>query len=889
MKYVVIHIILACIIVAGSAMLFAASAASARPLRVIDDKDTITLRGNVHPLARPEFDRGETDVSLPMERMILTLRVNAVKQAELDRFLAGLHDPASPDFHHWLSPDEFNKRFGPAAEDIHSITVWLLSHGFTIDEVAKSGAWINFSGTAAGVERAFHTRVHNYYVNGQMRHANAQDPAIPRGLSDLVAGVVSLHDFPRKMMNHGLSPVTQAGLLPQYTSGSSHYLSPVDFATIYNVNPLYSAGIDGSGQSIAIVGRTHPSSSNWTAFRSMMGLPANPPQVIVNGPDPGDLGAGEDGEADLDVEWSGAVAKNAAILFVTSKSTHATDGVDLSAQYIVNNNLAAVMSTSFGACESDLGAAENTFYNNLWQQAAAQGMTSFVSSGDAGAAGCNLGSDTIGSGPGVNGLASTPYNVAVGGTQFNEGSGSYWNATNGVAYNSVVSYIPETVWNESGSVGGSGLWATGGGVSTKYTKPAWQISPGVPADGKRDVPDVSLSAAVHDAYLVATQGGLYAISGTSASSPSFAGLMALIVQKTGQRQGNANTRFYQLGNSQYGAAGAVVFHDSISGNNSVPGVTGYSSTTGYDLATGLGSVDANSLVTNWTPDFTISASPVSLSVPQGTMGTSTISTTVSGNFSSAVSLSAYGLPSGATASFDPASIPAPGSGSSTLTINAGASAPAGTFPVIVTGIGNGVTHTVTVTLTILQTFSITSSVTNGVGGAITPGIATVVSGGTVVLTIAPAIGHHLAALIDNGADVTAGVINGSYTITNTTADHTVVSSFAVNTYNVAAAVNSGSGSITPANAVIPYGSPVTFTISPAYGFTMEGLTDNGMAATAVPVGNGSYTYAISSITEAHTIEAAFVQTESVPGLGIWGMMATAAILAGYASWNRRKR
>ncbi|MGO9692203.1 MAG: protease pro-enzyme activation domain-containing protein [Syntrophobacteraceae bacterium] len=814
MKYIVKHFLFACIIVAVSATLFAASAAFARPSRVINDKDTITLRGNVYPLARPEFDRGETDASLPMERMILTLRLNAVKQADLNKFLAELQDPASPNFHHWISPEEFNKRFGPASEDIHSITDWLTSHGFTINEIAKSGAWVNFSGTVANVERAFHTRIHNYYVKGHMYHANAQDPSIPRGLSDLVAGIVSLHNFPRKMMNHGMSPATQAGIIPDYTSGSSHYLSPGDFATIYDINPLYSAGIDGSGQSIAIVGRTHPSSSDFTTFRSIMGLPANTPQVIVNGPDPGDLGGAEDNEADLDVEWSGAVATNATILFVTSKSTGATDGVDLSAQYIVNNNLAPVMSTSFGACESDLGSAENTFYNNLWSQAATQGITSFVASGDAGAAGCNAPTDTTGSNRAVNGLASTPYNVAVGGTEFNEGSGSYWNTVNGGSgYTSANSYIPETAWNESGDVtGGSDLWATGGGVSSLYAKPAWQKSPGVPADGMRDVPDVSLSSAVHDAHLVETQGALYAIGGTSASSPSFAGLMVLIVQNTGQRQGNANTRFYQLGNSQYGAGGVVVYHDITSGGNSVPGVTGYPCTTGFDQATGLGSVDANSLVMNWTPDFSISASPVFVSVPQGSMGGTTVSTTVSGNFSDAVSLSASGLPSGTTASFSPATIPAPGSGSSTLTINAGASTVAGTYSVTVSGIGGGITNTATVALTIIQTLSVTASVNNR-----------------------------------------------------------------------------SDGSISPTNELIDYGSPVTFTITPASGFILEGLTDNGVVVTAVPTGNGSYTYTIADVTQGQTIVATFVQAKSTPALGIWGIMATAAILGGYASRKRRKR
>jgi subtilase family serine protease len=517
-----------------------------------------------------------------MERMILTLHLSKGKRAELDAFLAELHDPASPNFHHWLTPEEFGSRFGP------------FSNGFTVDEVAKGRLWINFSGSAAAIERAFHTQIHDYYVNGRLHHANDRDPAIPRGLSDVVAGVATLHDFPRKMMNSGAHPVE-----PDYTSGTTHYLTPGDFAAIYNVNPLYGAGIDGTGQNIAIVGRTHPStaSSDWANFRSTMGLPANSPQIIINGPDPGDIGINEDTEADLDVEWSGAVAKNASILFVVSKSTSSTDGVDLSAQYILEYNLAAVMSTSFGSCEAMMGTAENNFYYNLWQQAASQGITSFVSSGDAGAAGCNAGSDTTGSQIGVNGLGSTPYNVAVGGSLFNEGAGNYWSTTNGPGYASALSYIPEGAWNESGIVsGGSGLWATGGGLSGIYGKPAWQAAPGVPAGNYRCVPDVALSAAAHDGYFVAIQGNWYIVSGTSASSPSFAGLMALAAQATGRRQGNANVQLYQLAAAQYASGGTAVFHDITSGNNSVPGVTGYACTSGYDPVTGLGSVDANALV-----------------------------------------------------------------------------------------------------------------------------------------------------------------------------------------------------------------------------------------------------------------------------------------------------
>ncbi len=594
------------------AAIIAPSPAFASPLRIVDTNDSVVLQGNVNPLARSEFYIGATDPSLPMERIILALRMSPDKQAELDRLLDEQQDPASPNFHRWLAPEEFGEQFGLAPEDINVIIQWLTSQGFVVEEVAKSRTWINFSGTVPDVERAFQTEIRDYIVDNKPRHANASEPSIPRALIDLVAGPVSLNDFPLKAMNTGIRPLAAGDLQPNYTSGSAHYLSPGDFATIYNTNALYAAGIDGTGQSIAIVGRTHPSSTNWSTFRSNMGLPVNPPQVIVNGTDPGDVSADEDGEADLDVEWSGAVAKNATIKFVVSKSTSITDGVNLSAQYVVNNNLAPVMSASFGLCEADLGSSGNAFWNTLWSQAASQGITSLVSTGDSGAAGCSSASANSGAGLGVNGLATTPYNLAVGGTQFNEGSGSYWNSSNGTYYTSAISYIPEVAWNESGAAGNcppgdtcSELWATSGGVSSIYGKPAWQVAPGVPADAMRDIPDVALTAAGgHDGYLVQTQGSLYSIGGTSAASPSFAGIMALIVQKTGQRQGNANIRLYQLGNAQYGSGGAV-FHDITSGNNSVLGVTGYSCGVGYDLATGLGSVDANALANNWAPSRTL--------------------------------------------------------------------------------------------------------------------------------------------------------------------------------------------------------------------------------------------------------------------------------------------
>ncbi|MBJ6801024.1 protease pro-enzyme activation domain-containing protein [Geomonas propionica] len=599
-------------------LLLAAVPAFARSPRVIDDNDRVSLRGNVHPNARPEFDAGPVDPALPMERMIITLHLPPEKKEKLDRFLVEQHDPASPNYQHWLTPEEFAERFAPDPEDIGAIKGWLTSQGFTIDEVSRGRTSINFTGNVEKVEKAFRTKIRKYKVDGKERHANSKDPEIPRGLADVVAGIVTLHDFGHAPMNTGARLLDE--VQPEYTYSSSiHYMSPIDFAAIYNVNPLYTAGYDGTGQSIAVVGRTHPTGSNWSDFRSIMGLAPKPVTVIVNGTDPGDIGTAEANEADLDVEWAGAIAKNATVQFVISKTTITTDGVDLSAKYIVDNNIAPVMTTSFGLCEASMGAAQNSFYNNLWQQAAAQGITSFVAAGDSGAAGCSSPDAASGSGLGINGLASTPYNVAVGGTNFNDQGGGYWSPVNGPYYNSAFGYIPESAWNESGTVsGGYQLWATGSGLSSIYTKPSWQVAPGVPASGMRGIPDVSLTASAHIPYLVRSKNATYMMSGTSASSPAFASIMALIVQKTGVRQGNANIKLYQLANAQYTSTGPTVFHDTTSGTSSVPGVTGYSCTTGYDLVTGLGSVDANALAANWpsAPPLVITAA----SLANGTQG-----------------------------------------------------------------------------------------------------------------------------------------------------------------------------------------------------------------------------------------------------------------------------
>ncbi len=573
-------------------------AATAAGAAVINDADRVTLSGNVPPFARLQVEIGRTAPTLPMQRMVLVLQPQAGAQDRLEQLLADLTDPAATRYHQWLTPEQFGAEFGLNDRDLKVVTDWLVQHGFTIDEVAKGRGWINFSGTAAQVEQAFATEMHDYQVDGVVRHANSIDPSLPRALTELVTGVVSLNNKPLQMHHAAVQ------LSPDFTAGSAHYMVPGDFATIYDLSPTFKSGINGTGETIAIVARTDIKTSDVEGFRSAFWLPvSNLPVLVHNGTDPGDLGGDEELEADLDAEWSGAAAPGATIDVVVSASTQSTDGIILSAQYIVDNNLAPVMSTSFGSCEADQGAAGLAFINSMWSQAAAQGISSFVSSGDSGASGCDVQTSARGTGLAVNGLCSTPYDICVGGTEFNEGrkGSAFWSPVNRPDGGSVIAYIPEEGWNESANVrGDSGLWSSGGGASKVYPKPSWQSARGVPNDHHRDVPDVSLSAAFHDAYVVLRGTDVYAVFGTSASTPSFAGLMALIVQKTGDRQGNANPVLYQLAAQQYKSARSPrIFHDITSGNNSVPKLRGFSCGPGYDQVTGLGSVDGGLLLANW--------------------------------------------------------------------------------------------------------------------------------------------------------------------------------------------------------------------------------------------------------------------------------------------------
>ncbi len=645
--------------------------------QAVDNSVRTVLSGSLHPLARPEFDQGEAPPDLALQRMLLVLRRSPQQEAALERLIESQQYRNSASYHQWLTPQEFGAQFGLVDSDLAAVVDWLNASGFEVTQVSNGRTIIEFSGTAGLVKQAFGTAIHSYVVNGEQHWANASNVSIPAALAPVVAGINSLHNFRKSAHNNFVGTYSeqtkQLTPQPDYTLPMGQYtyyaVVPYDFAAIYDLLPLWNAtptAINGAGQTIAIVGRTDVDPTDATTFWNLFGLDgvnAPQPTVIIthNGPAPG-INADE-GEADIDIQWSGAAAPGATINFVTSESTETTDGVDLSALYIVDNNLAPVMSESYGLCELGLGTGGVSFYGALWEQAAAQGISVLVSSGDNGAAGCDNPGAPAQYGLNVNGLASTPYNAAVGGTDFNEYQkwSTYWNSTNNpTTQRSAKGYIPETTWNDSCTnallqtlPGGSTNPETNcnnpnfsyflesiagsGGKSESWLKPTWQT--GTQNDNARDLPDISLFASngfLGSFYVVCQKdatGGVCNLNnfagygGTSVASPAFAGIMALVNQKTGSAQGVPGLVLYKLVSKQPNA-----FHDIPSGSTiSVPCYTGttncttstaghtygvlsgYSTGTGYDLATGLGSVDAANLVNNWTKaTFTPSTTTLTL-------------------------------------------------------------------------------------------------------------------------------------------------------------------------------------------------------------------------------------------------------------------------------------
>ena len=567
----------------------------------IDSLHMVKLPNSVPPEARRQYDRGPVDPSTRLGRITLLAKRTPGQQADLEELLNRQQIPSSPDYHRWLTPAQFAGRFGLSETDIGKTAAWLASQGFHIEELAQARNWIACSGTAQQVAHTFGATIHRYEVNGEPHFANATEVFIPEALDGVIGAIQGLHDFnPKPVGDFG--KWAPAFSLTQITTGS-HALTPADFATVYDVNPLYAGGIDGTGIQLVVVGASEIRLSDIDSFRGGFHLPASDPQLLLIGPSPGTPQA-EEGEALLDLEWAGAVAPNASLIYVYSANL--TDGL-LAA---IDRDLAPIISTSYADCEA---AGFFGFDRSAAQQANAEGITWLSASGDSGAAGCDP-SGAYSNPPAQRGLAvnqpaSFPEVTAVGGTQFAGDVSALWTtSSSSLTGYSAISYIPETGWNETTA---DELVATGGGASMLFAKPEWQTGAGVPDDNARDVPDVSLAAS-SNSYVTYWGGFNFTGGGTSASTPSFAGVVALLnqylVQNGVQAQpglGNINPALYQIAKTVPSA-----FHDITTGTNIVPcapgsldcatGFLGFSAGVGYDPVTGLGSIDANQLITHWT-------------------------------------------------------------------------------------------------------------------------------------------------------------------------------------------------------------------------------------------------------------------------------------------------
>ena len=680
--------------------------------QAIDESKLATLEGNTHPAATAENDRGRVDDSLVLDHVLLLLKRSPEQEQALAKLLDQLHDPASPNYHKWLTPAQFGQQFGLAQQDRDTIRRWLESHGFTVNSTYKNGVMMDISGTAGQVREAFHTEFHNLLADGKAHIANMRDPQIPAALAPAIAGPMSLHDF-RPV------PLYQR---PDYTAScfstdTCNLVGPGDLQKIYGMKPLFRAKRTGKGQTVVLLEESDfYKQSDWTDFRTAFGLtrykhgslttvhPA-PASGKNNCTDPGVLG-GAAFETAVDVEYSGSAAPDATIEVASCSDTKTTAGLVLALQNLLNAKTPpSIFSASYGYCETGLGAAGNAVFNTTYQQAATEGASVFVASGDTAASpfGCiNEGSKAATVGIGVNGFASTPYNVAVGGTDFSDAytgdTSTYWRSTNSPFLESALSYVPEVPWNDScasalltaytgfttpygsaglcnssmaakdgwlniiGGGGGPSGCATGkssngavvSGTCKGYPKPSWQSLVGNPSDGVRDLPDVSLFAS--NGFLFHYYPVCYSntadkgdpgvpctgapntwdgAGGTSFSAPIMAGIQALVNESHG-KQGNPNPVYYALAAASYGASGNAacnsslgnqvdrdcVFRDITSGDMDVPctgayncykpsGTYGvlstsgteyqpaYGTNVGWDFSTGIGSVNAAKLVTQW--------------------------------------------------------------------------------------------------------------------------------------------------------------------------------------------------------------------------------------------------------------------------------------------------
>jgi hypothetical protein len=694
------RLLLAVSVVSVVAVISMVAQTSGRANRIVPQtgaQATVTMAGSVHPLTRRATDLGAVNPALRMESLTLNTSVGAAEQAELDALLAAQQDAGSGEYHRWLTQEEYGARFGLTEADLGEVTGWLAAEGLTVKGVSRSRNAIYFSGRAAQVELAFGTELHRYQLRGETHFANATQLRVPAAMAGVMLQVGGLNDFRLKPRNHRRH-------VAEYTAGTSqgimNFLTPGDWATIYDVTPIYGAGYTGTGAYVGVVGQTYAPESDISNFRSAAGL--GPAKLIYACIDPvaahctgtaaistvGDLN-----EADLDIEWAGGIAYDATVEYVYAPYSDVTGsaidpvteqyyGVFDALQRAVEDITVAatgrvlpVLSMSYSDCEESFGGypAYVQWVTSVGEQANAQGQTIVVASGDTGPAGCDWQDDyPANMGVSVGVPVDSPNYTGVGGTTLSgdeNNPAAYWVQTLGTV-NSALAYIPETAWNDTASDEAEGyprLSATGGGVSLYYAQPTWQTAPAnYSGTAGRFVPDVSFAASPnHDGYMTCSSandssmtgndcanGFLSSrsywdvIGGTSAGTPSFAGMLTLLVEKYGSF-GNINPTLYRLASSD--AAYARVFHDITEGNSVVPCTTptkdvpdpgcvdnsmGWYAAAGYDATTGLGSVDGYALYEALMASTATTVEAVPSSVGLG--GTTTLTATVTSNTAGAI-------------------------------------------------------------------------------------------------------------------------------------------------------------------------------------------------------------------------------------------------------------
>jgi hypothetical protein len=595
-----------------------------------------TIAGSRPASARAEDDRGALASVTPLHGMSVVFSRSADQEAELQQLLTAQQTPSSSLYHQWLTPEQFGARFGLSNADVATVESWLQQQGFSIDGIARGKTQIRFSGTAAQVKSAFGSELHSYASGGTTHYAPSTDLTIPAALSSVIQTVRNLSSF--KPQAHVVFKPKSSQAAPDFTSSQSgsHYLTPKDVATIYDVNPVYNAGYTGSGQSIAVMGQSEIALSDIENFQTAAGFAAKDPTLVLV-PNSGSAAysTGDEAESDLDLEYSSTIGKGATIYFVYVGNNQNYSVWD-SLQYAVDNKLSPIITLSYGDCEPDLGSADYASLNSILEQGASQGQSIINSAGDSGSTSCY----------GISGLstsvqkelavsfpASSQYVTGLGGSEFLSAdvastNTTYWQSANGTdVISSALSYIPEQAWNDDSS--SDGLSSGGGGASIFTARPSWQTGvTGIPSGSYRLVPDISLSSSPNNAgYLYCSSDSqatgitgscsngfrdsnskyLTVAGGTSFAAPIFAGMLSLINQKLGSSgQGVINSTLYSLAanSSTY----ASVFHDITSGSNectagssycSSAGQSEYATTTGYDQATGLGSIDLYNLFAAW--------------------------------------------------------------------------------------------------------------------------------------------------------------------------------------------------------------------------------------------------------------------------------------------------